>query len=58
MARFDPAALSAAEIYPSIWDRAPEEDDARGYVEEYYGELRSFVTDAAAEGEALLISMS
>ena len=56
--RFDPAALTAAEIYPDIWDRAPEEDDTRGYVAEYYEQLRSFILDAAAAGEALLISIT
>lgn len=53
--RYDPAALTAAEIYPQIWDR-PEEEDPRGYVSEYYDQLRSFVLDAAVEGEALLIA--
>jgi hypothetical protein len=56
--RFDPAALTAANIYPEIWDRPPEEDDIRGYVSEYYDQLRSFVLDAAVEDEALLIAMS
>jgi hypothetical protein len=56
--RFNPAAMTAAEIYPEIWDRPPEEDDTRGYVAEFYGDLRSFVLDAAVEGEGLLISVS
>jgi hypothetical protein len=54
---FDPAALTAAEIYPEIWDRPPEEDDTRGYVAENYDGLRSFILDAATAGEALLISI-
>jgi hypothetical protein len=56
--RFDPAALTSAEIYPEIWDRPPEKDDPRGYVSEYYDQLRSFVLDAAFEGEALLVAMT
>jgi hypothetical protein len=56
--RFNPVALGAAEIYPEIWDRPPEEDDTRGYVAECYDQLRSFVVDAAADGEALLISLT
>jgi hypothetical protein len=56
--RFDPAALTSAEIYPQIWDRPQEEDDTRGYVSEYYDQLRSFILDAAVEGEALLIAMT
>ena len=56
--RFDPEALESAEIYPDIWDRPEEEDDTRGYVSEYYEELRSFVLEAAAQGEALLLAMT
>ncbi|MEY2934020.1 MAG: hypothetical protein RL033_4769 [Pseudomonadota bacterium] len=56
--RFDPAALTAAEIYPQTWDRPPEEDDTRGYVADYFDQLRSFVIDAAAAGEAMLISLT
>jgi len=56
--RFDPAALTAASVYPNIWDRPAEEDDARGYVGEYYETLRAFVLDAASEREALLISFT
>ena len=56
--RFDPAALTSAEIYPEIWNRPQDEDDSRGYVSEYYDQLRSFVLDAAVEGEALLIAMT
>lgn len=58
LTRFDPAALSAADIYPDIWDRPPEEDDTRGYVAEYYEMLRAFILDAAAKNEALLVSIT
>ena len=58
LARFDASALTAAEIYPEIWDRPNEEADARGYVAENYDQLRSFVLDAAAKGDALLISIT
>jgi len=54
--RFDPAALTAAEIYPQIWDRSPEEDDTRGYVAEAYDQLWSFVLAAAVESEAMLVA--
>ncbi|HYQ04040.1 MAG TPA: YfbM family protein [Polyangiaceae bacterium] len=56
--RFNPEALSAADIYPDIWDRPPEEDDSQGYVAEYYEVLRSFILDAASEHQALLVSIS
>jgi Domain of unknown function (DUF1877) len=56
--RFDPQALSAADIYPDIWDRPAEEDDTQGYVAEYYEMLRAFILDAASEHQALLVSIS
>jgi hypothetical protein len=56
--RFDPEALSAADIYPDIWDRPPEEDDIQGYVAEYYEVLRTFILDAASERQALLVSIT
>lgn len=56
--RFDAAALTSAEIYPQIWDRPQEEDDTQGYVSDYYDQLRTFVLDAAVEGEALLVAMT
>jgi hypothetical protein len=56
--RFDPATLMSAEIYPEIWDRPPTEDDTRGCVSEYYAQLRSFVLDAAVDGDALLVAIT
>jgi Domain of unknown function (DUF1877) len=53
--RFDPAAMTAAEIYPAIWDRPPAEDDTLGYLASYYGELRAFIAGAAAKDEAVLV---
>ena len=58
MERFDPVALESAEIYPDIWDRADEEDDPRAYISGYYDQLRTFILDAATEGEALLVAMT
>jgi len=56
--RFDPAAMTSAEIYPGIWNRPQHEDDSRSYVCEYYDQLRSFVLDAAVEGEAMLMAIT
>jgi hypothetical protein len=56
--RFDPATLMSAEIYPEIWDRPPAEDDTRGYVSEHYAHLRSFVLNAAVDGDALLVAIT
>lgn len=54
-ARFDPQAMTNAEVYPAIWHRDPNDDDTRGYVLEYYAQLRTFVAEAAAAGHAMLV---
>jgi hypothetical protein len=56
--RFDPAAMSKLDIYPSIWDRPREEDDTLGYLLEYYDALKNFVQGAAEQGEGLLVYMT
>jgi hypothetical protein len=56
--RFDPAAMTRAEIYPEIWDRDSEEDDIVEYLVDSYETLRDFVTAAAEAGEALLVWVS
>ena len=56
-ARFDPADMTAKEIYPSIWDRDAEDDDTLGYVLEYVTVLRDFVRRAAARDEGLVIAL-
>lgn len=56
--RFDPAAMTDADIYPSIWDRAPEEDDVLGYVMGHLAELRAFLARAAGAGMGAVISLS
>lgn len=51
-ARFDPAALNAARIYPGgDWD-----DEALPWLSDVYAALRAFFADAAVRGDALLIS--
>lgn len=57
-ARFDPEAMMSADIYPAIWDRAPEDDDTSGYVVGYYESLREFVLEAAQAQQALLVFLS
>ena len=42
-ARFDSAKMMELDIYPTIWDRPPEEDDTLGYLMEAYEGLKSFV---------------
>lgn len=53
--RFNPDRLVQEEIYPSIWDRDPEEDDGFGYMLHYYQELRTFLANAAASGHGLVV---
>lgn len=53
--RFDPRALSAAEIYPEIWD---EGDEAFEYLAAHYSDLCAFYRTAAAHGRAVLIAIT
>jgi Domain of unknown function (DUF1877) len=57
-ARFDPAAMMRADIYPGIWDRPPSQDDSLGYVMDYLGELRAFLARAAAAGMGVIVFVS
>jgi len=56
--KFDPDAMMKAEIYPSIWDRATEEDDTLGYLLEHYETLRSFVERTKDENKGAIITLS
>jgi hypothetical protein len=51
-ARYVAEELSEHEIYPNIWD--DPEDDAVGYLMEYYATLREYYLDAAVKGNAML----
>jgi hypothetical protein len=57
LSRFDPAALTAADVYPGIWSRPPDEQDPRGYVGAHYDRLRKFVMETAVAGQALIVSI-
>ncbi|HKE96334.1 MAG TPA: YfbM family protein [Povalibacter sp.] len=56
--RFNPDEMMSLEIYPTIWDRDPKEDDPFGYCAEYFVELKSFVRRAAERKTGLLIHLS
>jgi hypothetical protein len=56
-ARFDSTLMMELEIYPTIWDRDPDEDDTFGYCMEYFLLLRNFVTSASERGMGLIISL-
>jgi Domain of unknown function (DUF1877) len=53
--RFDPAAMTRLDIYPSIWDRPHEQGDALGYLLESYESLAEFVAEAARQHEGLIV---
>jgi hypothetical protein len=54
-ARFDPDAMTAAEIYPDIWT---DGSDELGYLMSHYTELRRFYNAAAANGQAVLLAIT
>lgn len=51
--RFDPAAMSASEIYPDIWERDGKE--ALSYLVENFPLVAAFYRDAAARGDAAIL---
>nr|WP_030503290.1 YfbM family protein [Micromonospora purpureochromogenes] len=55
-ARFDPAAMSEAEIYPHIWDDGGAEFD--GYLLPNFTALRAFYRAAAARNDAALLAIT
>jgi hypothetical protein len=56
--RYSPAKMSEADIYPNIWDRPPEQDDAREYVLSYVPTLREFLTSASRRSMGMLVYLS
>jgi hypothetical protein len=56
VARFNPSAMTAAEIYPGIWE--DEDDDGLDYVASYYTDLRNFYLAASQRGDAVLIYLN
>jgi hypothetical protein len=57
-ARFDPAAMMRADIYPGIWDRPPSQDDTLGYLMHYLAELRAYLARTAAAGMGVIVTVS
>ena len=53
-ARFNHSALTAAEIYPEIW----QDGDGLEYVLGYYSDLRAFYLAAAERGDSVLIYLN
>ena len=56
--RYNPDAMMEQEIYPTIWDRDPKDDDALGYLMEYFAVLRRFISEAAGRGLGIVVTIS
>ncbi|MBG0568873.1 YfbM family protein [Actinoplanes aureus] len=54
--RFDPAAMTTAEIYPAIWSGGEEAFDS--FLAPRFQELREFYRTAAAEDAAVLLAIT
>jgi hypothetical protein len=52
--RFNPKKMMELDIYPTIWDRGPEEDDTLEYLIWGYNTLRAFVNEAAEKDKGLI----
>jgi len=55
-ARYDPESLTAADIYPTVWDEGDEAFD--GYLAPYYTQLRDFYRTAARNDQAVLLAIT
>ncbi|WP_067502290.1 YfbM family protein [Actinoplanes sp. TFC3] len=51
--RFDPAAMTAAGVYPNVWDGGMEEFDS--YLWPHFEALRRFYRTAAEQGHGVLV---
>jgi hypothetical protein len=56
--RFDPEQMMRDDIYPTIWDRDPAEDDTLGYLLEYFHTLRQFVRQTANQGKGMVVFLT
>ena len=50
--------MMKADIYPTIWDRDPEDDDTLGWLVEFFSLLKPFVEETVEKNEGLIISLS
>jgi len=57
-ARFNPEEMMKLDIYPTIWDRDPAEDDAFDYCAENFDTLKGFVEDAAYRQVGLIVYLT
>ncbi len=55
--RFNPAAMKASEIYPSVWDRPLEKEDNLGYLCHHFTALKAYVKAAKHANNGMIIWM-
>lgn len=55
--RFNPEEMTRLEIYPDIWNRAPEEDDAIGYCIGRYEDLCRFLSNADRDSLGIVLHL-
>ena len=55
--RYKPDVMIENDIYPSIWDRDPDEDGALDYLLEYFFELKSFISAAASKRLGIVVTI-
>jgi hypothetical protein len=53
--RYDPAAMTAADIYPRVWGEDDQFDD---FLAPHWAGLREFYRTAADEGQAVLLALT
>lgn len=56
--RYDPAKMMAEEIYPAIWDRPKEEDDAIVYISENFVGLKDYIHRACELNMGMIVGLS
>lgn len=57
--RFDPERMTKLGIYPTeIWKRPEDTDAPRGFLLDAFAGLREFVSDAARDGDAIVVCVS
>ena len=56
--RYNPDEMMEQDIYPTIWDRDPKDDDALGYLVEYFAVLQRFVGEAAGRGLGIVVTIT
>ena len=57
-ARFNPQEMMKLEIYPSIWDRDPADDDTFGYCAEYFEYLKTFIEETRRRNMGLVVYLT